>query len=284
MATDTCFQDACAQSVRFYLEHSGENQAIQQGLDSILPAEFKRIGEGKSSLDVLGAGIGEGQLDVYMLTLLQSTFPGVPITSDVIVGSIKTADNFKALVAKTDNFTVPFHWHITTSEDYMKKAKKKGDVKKFDFIHLIQTVCEMEDMSASIQFYQGLLKENGRLMIIADAANSGSDTLWRTFKRDLCNDIVPEYRSSVEVKACLDKLRLKYDEHQIPNEFDISQCFDPQNTVGHDLLNFMTAREDFHKDFRPKTAAAILDHLRTKCSTEKDGKIMFKSNLSCLFV
>uniref|UniRef100_A0A8C6UZA2 Histamine N-methyltransferase n=1 Tax=Neogobius melanostomus TaxID=47308 RepID=A0A8C6UZA2_9GOBI len=229
-----------------------------------------RIGEGKSSLDFLGVGSGGGEMDVHMLTLLQATFPGVPVTSGIVEGSVKLTDNFKgkSVTRKLWINTVPFDWHIMPSEDYMKQAKAKGDMKKFDFIHMIQMIYYVEDMAATIQFYHGLLKKNGQLMIIVEAG--GWDTLWKTFKNDLCTHTITEYRSSGEVKLCLDKLGLKYDEHRIHNEFDISECFDPKSKLGCELLKFMTK--------------AILALLKDKCSTQKDGKTMFNSTMDCILV
>uniref|UniRef100_A0A8C6WVS4 Histamine N-methyltransferase n=1 Tax=Neogobius melanostomus TaxID=47308 RepID=A0A8C6WVS4_9GOBI len=285
MAAEKTEHGSCAHNFQLYLEHSGEHQAMLQCMNSVLPAQFKRIGEGKSSLDFLGVGSGGGEMDAHMLTLLQSTFPGVPVTSDIVEGSVKLTDNFKALVAKTPNLkAVPFDWHIMPSEDYMKQAKAKGDMKKFDFINMIQMMYYVEDMTATIQFYHGLLKKNGRLMIIVEAGKGGWDTLWKTFKNDLCNHTITEYRSSGEVKPCLDKLGLKYDEHRIHNEFDISECFDPKSKLGCDLLNFMTGEDDFYTGFTPETQKAILDLLKDKCSTQKDGKTMFNGTLDCILV
>ncbi|KAK7940002.1 hypothetical protein WMY93_003328 [Mugilogobius chulae] len=244
---ETCYQDCCVQSFQFYLEHSGEHQAILQCVQSVLPGEFSRIGAGKSSLDVLGVGSGGGQMDVGIVTLLQSTFPSAQMTADIVEGSKELIDNFKALVAKTASLkNVQFQWHIMTSEDYIKKVQEVQPLKKYDFIHMIQMIYYVEDMAAAIQFYHGLLKENGRLMIIVEIGNGGWDTLWKTHKKDLCTHTITEYRSSGEVKACLDKLGLKYDEHTIPNTFDISECFNPKSKLGCDLLNFMTAKDDFH--------------------------------------
>lgn len=46
-----------------------------------------------------------------------------------------------ALVAKTPNLqTIPFAWHIMHSGEYEKAVKAKGDMKKFDFIHMIQVL------------------------------------------------------------------------------------------------------------------------------------------------
>lgn len=46
-----------------------------------------------------------------------------------------------ALVAKTTNLQkIPFVWHIMSSEDYERQVKAKGDMKRFDFIHMIQVL------------------------------------------------------------------------------------------------------------------------------------------------
>uniref|UniRef100_A0A4W6DEX8 Histamine N-methyltransferase n=1 Tax=Lates calcarifer TaxID=8187 RepID=A0A4W6DEX8_LATCA len=284
-AKQTCYEGSSVQSFQFYLKHSGEHKAILQCVHSILPGEFKRIGDGKSSLDVLGVGSGEGQLDVQMLSLLQSTFPAVPITADIVEGSSELTDNFKALVAKTTNLQkIPFAWHIMISEDYEKQMKAEGDMKRFDFIHMIQMLYYVDDLTETIKFYHSLLKNNGRLMIVIETANGGWDTLWKTYKKELCVDAITEYRSSAEVIACLKSQGLKYEEHIIHNTFDITECFNPSSTTGTRLLNFMTARDHFYQSFTPEIRAGMLDLLRNKCSTEKDGRVFFNSNLSCILV
>ncbi|XP_045909843.1 histamine N-methyltransferase-like [Micropterus dolomieu] len=284
-AKQTCYEGSSVQSFRFFLEHSGEHQAILQRVHDILPGEFKRIGAGKSSLDFLGVGSGGGELDVQMLTLLQSIFPAVPITADTVEGSSQLTDNFKALVAKTTNLQkIPFCWHIMKCEDYEKQVKAKGDMKKFDFIHMIQMIYYVDNLSTTIKFYHSLLKNNGRLMIINEAANGGWDILWKTYKKELCVDAITEYRSSGEILACLKSQGLKYEEHVIPNTFDITECFNPSSQTGQRLLNFMTATDNFYQSFTPEIRAGILDLLRNKCSTEKDGRVLFNSNLSCILV
>ncbi|XP_008275404.1 histamine N-methyltransferase-like [Stegastes partitus] len=281
---ETCYDGNCAQSFQFYLQHSGEHKAIVQCVQNVLPGEFTRIGAGKSSLDVLGVGSGGGEMDVHILSLLQSTFPAVPITADIVEGSSTLTDNFKALVAGTAGLQkVPFGWHIMHSGDYEKQVKAKGDVKKFDFIHMIQMIYYVDDLAGTIQFFHSLLKNNGSLMIFIEAENSGWDTLWKTFKNELCGDAIKEYRSSAEVTACLRKLGLKYDEHPAPNSFDITECFDPESETGRRLLDFMTAK-DFYKSFTPEIRGKMLELLRNKCSTQRDGKVFFNSDLRCILV
>ncbi|XP_062258282.1 histamine N-methyltransferase A-like [Platichthys flesus] len=281
----TCYEGGAVHSFQFYLEHSGEHEAIVQGIHSLLPAQFKRIGAGKSGLDVLGVGSGGGEMDVQILSLLQSTFPTVPITADIVEGSTELTDNFKALVAKTTSLQkVQFAWHIMHSGDYEKQVKAKGDVKKFDFIHMIQMIYYVDNVDDTIKFSHSLLKNNGTLMIIVEAANGGWDTLWKTFKKELCVDAITQYRSSAEVISSLKKQGLKYEEHVIHNTFDITECYDPNSTTGARLLNFMTATNNFHQSLTQEVRAGILDLLRNKCSTVKDGRVMFNSELRCILV
>ncbi|XP_074515859.1 histamine N-methyltransferase-like [Sebastes fasciatus] len=284
-AMQTCYEGNSVTDFQVFQEQSGEREAILQCFHNILPGEFKIIGAGKSSLDVLGVGSGGGELDVQILALLQSTFPAVLITADVVEGSSELTDNFKALVAKTTNLQkIPFAWHFMTNDDYVTEVKAKGDLKTFDFIHMIHMIYFVDNLDDTIKFYHSLLKNNGRLMIIVAEANSGSDILWKTLKKELCVDDIKDFRSSGWVIDSLKSQGLKYEEHAIPITFDISECFNPSSQTGEHLLSFFTAKDHFYQSFTPEIRAGMLDLLRNKCSTEKDGRVFFNINASCIIV
>lgn len=97
-------------------------------------------------------------------------------------------------------------------------------------------------------------------------------------------DAIAEYRSSADVINSVKALGLKCEEHDVPNAYDITECFDPSSQKGRSLLNFMTARDDFHQSFTPEIRAGILDLLRNKCSSVKDGRVFFDSSLKCILV
>uniref|UniRef100_A0A8C5DDM1 Histamine N-methyltransferase-like n=1 Tax=Gouania willdenowi TaxID=441366 RepID=A0A8C5DDM1_GOUWI len=244
-----------------------------------------RVGANKSSLDVLGVGSGGGEKDVQILSLLQSLFPSTPITTDIVDGSSELINNFKALVAKTDTLQrIPFTWHVMRSEDFELQVKASRDVKKFDFIHMIHVIYYMEDVDETLRFYHSLLKNNGRIMIVLNAAGHGWDSLWTTYKKELQTSEFPVYNSSALVKTSLENQGFTYEEHIIPTSFDITECFNPNSTTGESLLSFMTATRHFQQSFTPEIRAGILDHLRNKCSTEQDGKILFDKTYTCFFV
>ncbi|XP_054644346.1 histamine N-methyltransferase-like [Dunckerocampus dactyliophorus] len=284
-AKQSSYDGSHVENFEFYLQCSGEHESILHFLMKHLPEEFERIGADKSGLAVLGVGSGGGEVDVQMLSLMQSTLSALPITADIVEGSTELVAKFKGLVTKTDHLQkIPFTWHTMLSEEYMQKTKGRGDVKTFDFIHMIQMLYYVDDLTETIKFYHSLLNKNGRLMIIIESANSGWDTLWRTFSKELCNEILPVYRSSSDVLASLKSLGLKYEEHFIPNTFDITECFDPNSKTGQHLISFMTGRENFYQSFTPRVRADILNVLRSKCSTEKEGKVSFNSEMRCVFV
>lgn len=120
--------------------------------------------------------------------------------------------------------------------------------------------------------------------LVMTADDSGWDKLWSTYSRVLCDEAIKEYRSSEQVIASLNSLGLKFKERIIPNFFDITECYNPSSQRGRSLLNFLTARDNFHQSFTPEIRAEMLDFLRNKCSTQKDGKVLFDSTLSCLLV
>ncbi|XP_075887299.1 histamine N-methyltransferase-like [Nelusetta ayraudi] len=277
----TCYEGTAVQDFKLFRERSRELVVIVPCLREILHQEFNRTGSDKNILDVLGVGSGGGELDVPMLTVLHSKLPDILIRAEIVEGSNELTSHFKALISKTPNLQkIPFVWNSMRSEEYMSRVKATGDVKKFDFIHMIHMIYYVDDLAETISFYHSLLKDDGRLLILLSAEKNGWDTLWKTCQKDWIN----RYCSSGEVIACAKSLGLKYKELSIPNQFDITDCFDPSSQTGKGLLNFITAKDNFYESLTPEIRSGILDLLRHKCSTEKDGRVMFDSKLSCILI
>ncbi|XP_076015311.1 histamine N-methyltransferase-like [Genypterus blacodes] len=269
------------ESFHHFLKLSDLKESQLQFYDNVLPAEFKRIGAGQSQVDVFGVGSGGGENDARILTLLQSTLPDVSISVDIVEPSSDLRGEFKELLSNTEHLQkIPFVWHNMTAEDYMKEVNGKEDLKRFDFIHLVQVLYYVDDVTETIKFFHSLLKENGKLLIVLCKADSGWDILWRTYKQELINSIRPNRITSGDVVSHLKSLGLKFEENPIPATCDITHCFKEDDEMGQLMLYFITEQEHFHKSLTPELRAEILDHLRNKCSIEKDGKIMFNSD-SC---
>uniref|UniRef100_UPI003AAAF6A8 histamine N-methyltransferase-like n=1 Tax=Centroberyx gerrardi TaxID=166262 RepID=UPI003AAAF6A8 len=284
-AKQSGYEGRYVQGFQFYLKHSGEHKAILRFIDSVLPGEFERIGAGKSNLDVLGVGSGAGEMDTQVLSIFKSTFPAVPLTADIVEPSTELTEEFKASVAKTPNLQkIPFVWHTMTSGKYEKQVRGKGDMKRFDFIHMIQMLYYVDDYAGALKFFHSLLKNNSKLLIVHEAANSGWDILWKTFRKELCTKSISDYLSAGDIEVHLKSLGLKYEKHAIPNTIDITDCFTQGSELGELLLDFMTEQDHFHSSLTPELRAGILDLLRNKCSTEKDGRILFDCTLSSILV
>lgn len=279
------YEGRYVQGFQFYLKHSEEHKAILGYVDKVLPGEFTRIGEGKSKMDVLGVGSGGGEMDAHILSILQSKLPATALTADIVEPSFHLTDNFKALVEKTPSLQkIPFSWHTVTCGEYEKQVKDKREIKRFDFIHMIQMLYYVDDYPGTIKFFHNLLKENSKLLIVHEAAGSGWDTLWKTYRKELCTKSISDYLSAGDIKVHLERLELQYDEHLIPNTLDITDCFTTGDEMGELLLDFMTEQDHFHQSLTPDLRASILDLLRNRCSTEKEGRILFDCSMSCLLV
>ncbi|KAL0985703.1 hypothetical protein UPYG_G00160750 [Umbra pygmaea] len=267
-------------SCRYY---KNQSKLIHRPLST--GCSYERIGRGKPQVDVLGAGSGGGEIDVHILSGIQAEFPNTALTVDIVEPSTQLSDNFRALVMKTPNLQkIPFSWHIVTCEGYEKQIKDNGASKRFDFIHMIQMLYYVADCPGTIRFFHSLLKDNGKLLIVHEAAASGWDTLWKTYRAELCTKTISDYLSAGDIKVHLDQLGLKYEEHHLPNTLDITACFTKGDETGELLLDFMTEQDHFYQSLNPDLQAGILDLLRNKCSTEKDGRILFDCSLSCLLV
>lgn len=112
----------------------------------------------------------------------------------------------------------------------------------------------------------------------------GWDTLWKAYEKELHDGPVTHFYSSAEVAACLKNLGLKYEEHIFFPSCDITECFNPSSATGKKLLYFLTSQEDFYQSFTPEIRVGMLDLLRNKCSTEKDGRVFFNDGFSCFLV
>ncbi|KAJ7995833.1 hypothetical protein DPEC_G00248680 [Dallia pectoralis] len=270
---------------QFYLKHSEEHKVIQGFVDRVLPGVFKRIAQGKSQMDILGVGSGGGEIDAHILSVIGSELPAISLSADIVEPSMELSDNFKALVRRTPSLQkIPISWHTVTCEGFEKQVKDNGNVKRFDLIHMIQMLYYVKDYPRMIQFFHSLLKDNSKLLIVHEGAGSGWDILWKTYRAELCTKTVSDYMSAGDIKVHLNQLGLRYEEHLISSTMDITACFTKGDEMGELLLDFMTEQDHFYQSLTPDLQTGILDLLRNKCSTEKNGRILFDNSLCCLLV
>lgn len=110
------------------------------------------------------------------------------------------------------------------------------------------------------------------------------DILWTTYSNELCDNNCENNYSATNVISCVKSLGLEYEEHTIPFNIDITECFDPDSQKGERLLSTLMEKDHFYQSFTPEVREGMLDLLMNKCSTEKDGKILLNNNFSCILV
>ncbi|KAG7466941.1 hypothetical protein MATL_G00147730 [Megalops atlanticus] len=272
------------QAFQLFLDRSSEHQCMQDFIHGILPDILASIGEGKSTLNVMGVGSGAGEMDLEMLSQLCLKHPGVKVDNEVVEPSIDMLYNYKMLVSKTPNLEhINFTWNKMTSSEFEKHWREKNITKKMDFIHMIQMLYYVADPDATVSFFRSLLNKNGKLLIILVSGESGWGKLWRTYRAQLCFSDMSQCVTTQDLKSFLDAKGIKYKNYVLPSQMDITECFTEGDERGELLLDFLTEVLDFSKMAPPALKAGVLDLLRQPdCSTEVDGKVMFNNNLEVI--
>uniref|UniRef100_UPI00398E6798 histamine N-methyltransferase-like isoform X1 n=1 Tax=Pristiophorus japonicus TaxID=55135 RepID=UPI00398E6798 len=265
-----------------FLDRSTEHLCMQKFIDENLPDVVASIGKnGSSSLNVLGVGSGSGKIDFEILGKIQSKHPGLLIDNEVVEPNPEQISSYKALVKeKSQSLNISFTWNQMTSEEYEKKAKERNEIKKFDFIHMIQMLYFVESVHDSIKYFHSLLEPNGKLLIIIVSDDGGWHALWKKFGSRFTGNCL-----FLDVRKMLDDVRMKYKIYELSSDLDITECFIEGNENGELLLDFLTQIINFRKTAPADLKAEVLQYLRQpQCSREENGKIMFNNNMQVIVV
>ncbi|XP_057708920.1 histamine N-methyltransferase-like [Corythoichthys intestinalis] len=95
------------------VERSSELQCMLDFIHNILPDILTSIGNGKSHLNVIALGSGDGKIDLEIFSELHLKHPGVTVVHEVVEPSSQQLDSYKALdtqaIALTEHFYVLPH-------------------------------------------------------------------------------------------------------------------------------------------------------------------------------
>ncbi|XP_075286611.1 histamine N-methyltransferase A isoform X1 [Opisthocomus hoazin] len=155
------------EAFKSFLDHSTEHQCMDEFNKEEMPNIMASLGNGKSTINVLGIGSGTGEQDLKMIRILQAAHPGVLIDNEIVEPNPQHVAAYKELVNQAPDLqNVSFIWHQLTSSEYKQQVKEKGTHKKFDFIHMIQMLYRVEDIPSTIKFFHSCLDHHGKLLII----------------------------------------------------------------------------------------------------------------------
>ncbi|KAK4817653.1 hypothetical protein QYF61_023243 [Mycteria americana] len=155
------------EAFKSFLDHSTEHQCMDEFNKEEMPNIVAGLGNGKSTINVLGVGSGTGEQDLKMIRILQAAHPGAFIDNEIVEPNPQHVAAYKELVHQAPDLqNVSFMWHQLTSLEYEQQVKEEGAHKKFDFIHMIQMLYRVEDIPNTIKFFHSCLNHHGKLLII----------------------------------------------------------------------------------------------------------------------
>ncbi|XP_024141856.1 histamine N-methyltransferase isoform X2 [Oryzias melastigma] len=271
---------------QLFLQRSSEHQCMLDFIHAQLPDILDSVGHGKPHLNVIGVGSGAGQIDLEMLSELHLKHPAATVDNEVVEPSAQQLHNYKVLVGQKPELSfVKFSWNQMTAAQFEEHWKLKKTMKKADFIHMVQMLYYVKDPGATISFFQHLLAEKGKLLIILVSGQSGWGKLWRTYRHQLCNTEISQCVTTADIKSFLDSTGVSYRSYELLSQLDITECFTEGDPTGELLLDFLTEVLDFSKTASPELKAGVLELLRhPDCSVENQGRVIFNNNLGVLVI
>uniref|UniRef100_A0A8D0EH83 Histamine N-methyltransferase n=1 Tax=Salvator merianae TaxID=96440 RepID=A0A8D0EH83_SALMN len=274
------------ESFRLFLEKSTEHQCMLEFFQKKLPGIIESIGDGKSTINVLSVGGGAGEIDLQILATIQAKYPKIIIHNDVIEPSAEQIITYKERVAEASNLeNIKFTWHKETSLEYENRMKASKEMRKWNFIHLIQMLYYVKDIPATIKFFHSLLDPGAKLLIILVSETSGWARLWKKYGSRLPLNDLCLYVSSVDVEEILDAAGLNYQSYELPSSMDITDCFLDGNKNGELLLDFLTETCNFTATAPLDLKKEIVEDLKKpECSEERGGKYFFNNNLCAIVI
>ncbi|XP_003215142.3 histamine N-methyltransferase isoform X1 [Anolis carolinensis] len=274
------------ESFRLFLENSTEHQCMLEFIQKNLPDIISSIGNGKSTINVLSVGGGSGEIDLQILAKVQAKYPGAVIHNDVIEPSAEQIMHYQERVAKTSSLeNIKFTWHKETSLEYEGRMKASKEMKKWNFIHMIQMLYYVKDIPATIKFFHSLLEPGAKLLIILVSGTSGWAKLWKKYGPHLPLNDLCLYVSSADIQEILHEAGLRYQSYELPSHMDITDCFTEGNKNGELLLDFLTETCNFSKTAPLDLKNEIVEDLKKpEYSEKKSGKYLFNNNLSAIVI
>ncbi|XP_053111004.1 histamine N-methyltransferase-like isoform X1 [Hemicordylus capensis] len=279
-------QSQYVESFRLFLENSTEHQCMLEFFERKLPDILTSLGNGKSTISVLSVGGGTGEIDLQMLAKLQAKYPGVSIHNDVIEPCAEQLIQYKERVAKTSKLeNIKFTWHKETASEYESRMKASKEVRKWDFIHMIQMLYYTNDVPGTIRFFHSLLEPGAKLLIILVSGSSGWARLWKKYGARLPLNDLCLYITSADIEEILDGSGLKYQSFELQSDMDITDCFTEGNKRGELLLDFLTETCNFNKTAPLDLKNELIEDLKKlEYSEKKGGRYFFNNNLSAIVI
>ncbi|KAJ7345802.1 hypothetical protein JRQ81_001752 [Phrynocephalus forsythii] len=269
-----------------FLKNSTEHQCMLEFVQKTLPGIISSIGDGKSPLNVLSVGGGTGEIDLQILKQIRAKYPGVAIHNEVIEPNGEQISCYKEHVAKTSGLeNITFTWHKETSFEYESRMKASKEMRKLNFIHMIQMLYYVKDVPATIGFFHSLLEPGAKLLIIILSGTSGWARLWKKYGPHLHLSLPSSLILAPDIEEILNEAGMQYQSYELPSHMDITDCFTEGNKNGELLLDFLTETCNFSKTAPPDLKCDIIEDLKKpEYSEMRGGRYFFNNSLNAIVI
>ncbi|XP_072840027.2 histamine N-methyltransferase isoform X1 [Pogona vitticeps] len=274
------------ESFHVFLKNSTEHQCMLEFIQKTLPGIISSIGDGKSPLNVLSIGGGSGEIDLQILKQIRATYPTAAIHNEVIEPNGEQIRCYQEHVAKTSGLeNITFTWHQETSLEYESRMKSSKEMKKLNFIHMIQMLYYVKDVPATIGFFHSLLEPGAKILIMILSGNSGWARLWKKYGPRLRLNALCLFILAPDIEEILNEAGLKYQSYELPSHMDITDCFTEGNKNGELLLDFLTETCNFSKTAPLDLKAEIVEDLKKpEYSEMRGGRYFFNNTLTAIVI
>eukprot|EP00058_Branchiostoma_floridae_P007112 XP_002592600.1 hypothetical protein BRAFLDRAFT_68923 [Branchiostoma floridae] len=260
---------------RLFAAVNGGRKDIYEGLyESKVPDSL--LCEPGSVLRVLGIGSGSGVIDCVILKKLLQRLTSV--YNRVIEPSVDMIERYKALVREdTSLAAVKFDWRQQTAEEYFQTK----DDTKFNLIHAIRVLYNVEDHDATLRNMWEQLADGGYMIVAMQSDRSVKGKLWYKLWEEFGQGdrLKTELRTSGDVRQWLDTRNISYVTSVNEMDTNVTECFKEHSEEGNLLLDFLTKTAYLAEE--PEIKSMALEYIRRNSSVV-DDKILFQSNIEII--
>ncbi|XP_078597514.1 histamine N-methyltransferase-like [Branchiostoma floridae x Branchiostoma japonicum] len=189
-------------------------------------------------------------------------------------------ERYKALVREdTSLAAVEFDWRQQTAEEYFQTK----DDTKFNLIHAIRVLYNVEDHDATLQNMWEQLADGGDMIVAMQSDRSVKGKLWYKLWEEFGQGdrLKTELRTSGDVRQWLDTRNISYVTSVNEMDTNVTECFKEHSEEGNLLLDFLTKTAYFLLAEEPEIKSMALEFIRRN-SLVVDDKILFQSNIEII--
>ena len=268
----------------------GHDQQYQTWMNNhLMPVLSKEIKVGRTDeqFSVLSVGSGNGSFDLVLLeelvNLVQNENKIQKILWTVVELNTAAIREFKDKAAQREGLkNVEFRWFCTTFQDFLRKLDTGA---KYDLITFIHSLYYMDERQVLEVSYSNILKDGG---IILGAKETETSIVQRAYTKFLDSIDPKRVHTSTGSLKILEELIInnswKFEVLVTKIKMNITEMFEPQNSVGETMLKFLLHVNEDPRVIYPEAVDNVFEYLKGQSWQEnKQTFICYDVNMFLIF-